>query len=174
MARMRYFTCAFAVLTTSVWLGGCVALAVLAVAVFRGSGLDRETAGKATAAMFLWFGRGQLLVGALALIAVFLGYLQRPKAGRGGGAIAALFVLLAAASIAAAAFNMYLVPRIEQLRLTGQAQSAAFHVLHKQSERLMTGLTAALLIAAALLPAFCRAVLPPRAPAAPADASPAA
>jgi hypothetical protein len=155
---MRYLTAALAVVTVSLWFGGCVALAVLAVAVFKASGLERETAGRATSAMFVWFGRGQLAVGALALIFAFLGYLQRPKFG-GGSAITLLFALLAVASLAAVAFNMYFVPQIEKLRLEGQSQSAAFQALHKQSEHLMTGQTALLLIAALLLPAFCRAVL---------------
>jgi hypothetical protein len=159
---MRYLTATLAVLTTSLWFGGCVTLAVLAVAVFKASGLDRETAGNATSAMFRWFGVGQLLVGAVALIAAFLGYLLRPKAGPGGAAITVLFSLLALASLAAVAFNMHFVPRIEELRKSGQAQSAAFQTLHKQSEHLMTGLTLVLLVAVVLLPGFCRAVLAPR------------
>ena len=157
---MRYLTAALAVLMTSIWLGGCVALAVMAVAVFKSSGLDRDTAGKAAAAMFRWFGVGQLPIGALALIAAFLGYLQRPRsAGQSSNAPTILFALLALASLAAVAFNMYFVPRLEAMRKAGETNVPAFQLLHKQSEHLMTGLTAVLLIAALLLPAFCRAVL---------------
>ena len=159
MIPMRYLTAALTVLTVSFWLGGCVTLAVLAVAVFKASGLDREAAGHATAAMFRWFGIGQLGVGALALLAAFFGYIFRPRTGRGAAVIVAIFALLALASLAAVAFNMYFVPRIEALRKSGQSQSASFQLLHKQSEHLMTGLTLVLLLATLLLPPFCRAVL---------------
>jgi hypothetical protein len=151
---MRYLAAALAVISTSLWLGGLVTLAVLVMAVFLASGLDRESAGRATSAMFVWFGRGQLAVAALALIGVFLGYVQR----RGGVAVA-LFVLLGLAAVGAAAFSAYFVPRLEGLRLAGQSTSPDFKAMHKQSEHLMTGLTAVVFAAALLLPAFCRAVL---------------
>jgi hypothetical protein len=154
---MRYLTATVAVLMTSVWLGGLITLAAMVMAVFMASGLERETAGRATSAMFIWFGRGQLIVGALALIAVFVGYLQN----RGGISIV-LFAMLGLGAIGAVAFSMYFVPRIEALRLAGQAESVEFRTLHKQSEQLMKGLTAAILVAALMLPAFCRALLAPK------------
>src|SRR4051812_34974472 len=109
---MRYFTAAFAVLTTSIWLGGLITLALLVMAIFMGSGLDRETAGRATSTMFIWFGRGQLIICALALIAVFLGYLQHR-----GPISVALFVMLALGAVGAVIFSIYFVPKIDALRL---------------------------------------------------------
>jgi hypothetical protein len=154
---MRYLTATLAVVMTSLWLGGLITLAVLVMAVFMASGLDRETAGRATSAMFIWFGRGQLIVGALALIAVFLGYLQNR------GAIAMLlFAMLGLGAIGAVVFSAYFVPRIEALRIAGQAESVDFQTLHKQSEQLVKGLTGAVFVAALLLPAFCRALLAPK------------
>jgi hypothetical protein len=156
---MRYFTSTLAVLTISLWLGGVVTLALLVMAVFMASGLDRETAGRATSAMFIWFARAQLVVGALALIAVFLGYLQR----RSPLAVI-LFALLGIAAVGAVIFSIHFVPRIDALRLGGQADSAEFKMLHKQSEHLMTALMAVVFAAAILLPAFCRALLAPAEP----------
>jgi len=154
---MRYLTATFAVVTISVWLGGLIALAAMVMAVFMASGLDRETAGRATSAMFIWFGRGQLIVGALALIAVFLGYLRHR-----GGVTMILFAVLGLGAIGAVAFSGYFVPKLETLRLAGHAESPEFQTLHKRSEQLMEGLTVTILLAAMFLPAFCRAVLTPK------------
>lgn len=154
---MRYLASTLAVLATALWLGGLVALAVFAMAIFTRSGLDRETAGRATSVMFVWFGRLQLAFAAVALIAAFLGYLQK----RGRPAVI-LFVLLALATVAAVGFNTYFVPRLEELRLAGEGQSPTFHALHKQSERLMSAAGFILLAAALALPAFCRASTPPQ------------
>jgi len=148
---MRYLTTALLILSTSLWLGGLVALAALVMAVFISSGLDRETAGKATSSMFVWFGKGQLVVAAVALIATFLAYLQRR-----GAAVVAVFVLLALGTLGAVAFNVWLVPKLESLRLSGQSQSADFKNLHQQSEHLMTAVIAIVFVAAMTLPAVIR------------------
>jgi len=148
---MRYFTSALVTLTTSLWFGGLVTLALLVMAVFIGSGLDRETAGRATSSMFVWFGKAQLVVAALALIATFLAYLQRR-----GGVVVFLFVLQIVATVGAVVFNMYIVPKLEGLRLSGQSKSADFQTLHKQSEHLMTIVMVILLLATLALPALCR------------------
>jgi len=153
---MRYFTAAFAVLATSIWLGGLITLALLVMAIFMGSGLDRETAGRATSTMFIWFGRGQLIICALALISVFLGYLQHRST-----LTVVLFAILALGAIGAVLFSIYFVPKIDALRLAAQSDTIEFKTLHKQSEHLMQVVMIALVIAAALLPAFCRALLIP-------------
>jgi uncharacterized membrane-anchored protein len=150
---MRYLTSALVILFTSLWLGGLVTLALLVMAVFISSGLDRETAGRATSSMFVWFGKAQLIVATIALIATFLAYLQRRS-----GVIVALFTLLTIAALGAVAFSMYIVPRLEELRIAGQAQSADFQTLHKQSERLMTAVIVVVLAATFMLPALCRAL----------------
>jgi hypothetical protein len=93
-------------------------------------------------------------VGALALIAAFLGYLQHRR-----GLTVAMFVVLAIAVLGAVAFSIYFVPKIDALRLAGQSESLEFKSLHKQSEHLMSGVMAVLFVAALLLPAFCRAML---------------
>jgi hypothetical protein len=156
-AAMRYLTSALVTLTTALWFGGLVTLALLVMAVFISSGLDRETAGRATSSMFVWFGKAQLVVAAVALIATFLAYLQRR-----GGVVVLLFVLQIVATLAAVAFNMFVVPKLEGLRIAGQSQSADFQTLHKQSERLMTGVIAILFVATLVVPAVCRALYAPR------------
>ncbi|HEY7120808.1 MAG TPA: DUF4149 domain-containing protein [Tepidisphaeraceae bacterium] len=148
---MRYLASALTVLATALWLGGLVTLVICATAIFKVSGLDRETAGRATSAMFVWFGRVQLGFAAFALIAAFLGYLQ----ARGSGSVA-LFVLFALGAVGAVLFNMWLVPRLEEMRIAGQSQTPAFDALHKRSEQLMTLVTVLLLIASVVVPRFCR------------------
>jgi hypothetical protein len=150
---MRYFAAALTSVAVALWFGGLVMLAVAVMAIFMSSGLDRPIAGKATAAIFIWFGKGQLVVAALALIGAFLGYLQ----GRRRVPMA-LFALLALAAVGAVAFNMSFVNRLEELRLAGESASTQFQTLHKQSERLMTGMTLVLLVATAMLPAFFRSL----------------
>jgi uncharacterized membrane-anchored protein len=154
---MRYFTSALVTLTTSLWFGGLVTLALLVMAVFISSGLDRETAGRATSSMFVWFGKAQLVVAAVALIATFLAYLQRRR-----GAVVLLFVLQAVATVGAVVFNMYIVPKLEGLRLAGQSKSADFQSLHKQSENLMSVVILIMFAATLALPAVCRSLYAPR------------
>jgi uncharacterized membrane-anchored protein len=107
--------------------------------------------------MFVWFGKAQLIVAAVALIATFLGYLQRR-----GGIVVTLFVLQIVAAVGAVVFNMYFVPKLEEMRSAGQSQSAAFQAMHKQSESLMSVAMLILLAATILIPAVCRALFAPR------------
>jgi glucan phosphoethanolaminetransferase (alkaline phosphatase superfamily) len=154
---MRYLTSSLIIVTTALWFGGLVTLALLVTAVFKTPGLDRETAGRAASSMFVYFGKAQLIVAAVALIATFFGYLQRR-----GGIIVTLFVLQIVAAIAAVAFNMYFVPRLDNLRSAGQSQSADFQAMHKQSVNLMSGAMFILLAGTILIPAVCRALFAPR------------
>lgn len=154
MQAMRYFTAAFAIVTTAVWLGGLLTLALLAVAIFKASGLPRPVAGQAASAMFVWFGKVQLVASALALIAAFLGYLQSRSR-----VTMLFFTLLAIATVAAVLFNAIVIPRIESLREAGQTTTPEFQNLHRQSEHLMAAAAAVVLFAALTLPAFCRVLL---------------
>jgi len=70
----------------------------------------------------------------------------------------ALFAMLALGALGAVVFNMHFVPAIDKLREAGQSDSVEFKSLHRQSEQLMQGITAALFVAAVMLPAFCRAM----------------
>ena len=150
---MRYFAAALTSVAVAVWFGGLVMLAVAVMAVFISAGLDKPVAGKATAAIFVWFGKGQLIVAALALMGAFLGYLQ----GRRQLPMI-LFALLALAAVGAVAFNALFIPRLEELRLAGESTSPAFQTMHKQSERLMLGMMLVLFAAVVMLPAFFRSL----------------
>ena len=70
-----------------------------------------------------------------------------------------MFAMLAIGAVGAVVFSIYFVPHIDALRLAGQADTAEFKTLHKQSEHLMTGLMAVIFVAAMFLPAFCRGLL---------------
>lgn len=152
---MRYFAAALTCLTVALWFGGVVTLALCVMAVFRAFGPgERETAGRAASLIFIWFGRGQLIVAGLALVGTFLGYLQ----GRRRTPMLC-FALLAVGAAGAVAFNAFFIPRIEELRVAGEGSTAHFKMLHEQSEHLMSGIMLVLLVATLMLPAFVRAVM---------------
>jgi len=155
---MRYLVATLAVLATALWLGGLVALFLFAPAIFKAFGPDeRAIAGKATSTMFVVFAKYQLVLAGVALIAAFLGYLQRRT-----GLLIALFVCFALATIGAVANNVLVIPPMESLRLNGESTSPQFKKLHGISMGVSLGITIAVAIAAVLLPAACRALLPPR------------
>jgi hypothetical protein len=164
---MRYLASTLAVLATALWLGGLVALFLFAPAVFKAFGPeDRAIAGKATSTMFVLFARYQLALAGVALVAAFLGYLQRRS-----GLVVALFVCLAIATVGAVANNVLVIPPMEALRLGGESQSPEFRRLHGISMMVSVGITAAVFAATLLLPAACRAILRPRLEDSPAAAA---
>jgi hypothetical protein len=155
---MRYLAAALAVLATALWLGGLFALFLFAPAIFKAFGPeDRITAGKATSTMFVVFAKYQLVLAGVALIAAFLGYLQRRT-----GLLIALFVCFAIATVGAVANNVLVIPPMESLRLNGESTSPQFKKLHGISMAVSLGITIAVAAAALILPAACRAVLPAR------------
>jgi uncharacterized membrane protein len=155
---MRYLAATLAVLATALWLGGLVALFLFAPAVFKAFGPeDRAIAGKATSTMFVVFARYQLAFAGVALIAAFLGYLQRRT-----GLLIALFVCFAIATVGAVANNVLVIPPMESLRLAGESSTPQFRKLHGVSMAVSLGITLAVTAAAVLLPAACRALLAPR------------
>ena len=154
---MRYVASTLALLATALWLGGLVALFLFAPAVFREFGDDRATAGRATSTMFVLFARYQLALAGVALVAAFLGYLQRRTK-----LLIALFVCLAIATVGAVANNILIIPPMESLRLGGESQTPQFRKLHGLSMAVSLGITLAVFVAAVLLPAVCSALLKPR------------
>jgi hypothetical protein len=104
--------------------------------------------------MFVVFGRAQLAVGAVALIAAFLAYL--PGKGR---ASMVLFALFALGVVGAVVFNLLIVPKMEAMRVAGEAQTQAFRTWHGYSMILLTAVTATLLVASLIVPAICRGLL---------------
>lgn len=155
---MRYLAATLAVLATALWLGGLVALFLFAPAIFQAFGPEERTiAGKATSTMFVVFAKYQLVLAGVALIAAFLGYLQRRT-----GLLIALFVCFAIATVGAVANNVLVIPPMESLRLGGESGTPQFKKLHGISMGVSLGITLAVAAAALILPAACRAVLHPR------------
>src|SRR5258706_7521101 len=74
---MRYLTAALVTLTTALWFGGLVTLALLVMAVFISSGVYRENARRGTRSLFVLVGKAQLLGCAVALLATRLDQLPR-------------------------------------------------------------------------------------------------
>ena len=152
---MRYVASTLALLATAHWLGGLIALFLFAPAVFREFGPDdRATAGRATSTMFVLFARYQLVLAGVALIAAFLGYLQRRTR-----LLIALFTFLALATLGAVANNIFIIPPMEALRLGGESQTPQFRKLHGLSMVVFLSITVAVAIATLLLPAVCRTLL---------------
>src|SRR5215218_4323438 len=94
---MRYLASVLLVISSGLWLGGLIALAMFAPAVFKALDPDRTTAGVATSAMFVVFARYQLVLAAAALLAAFLAYVVERR-----GVFMVLFALFALGAVGAA------------------------------------------------------------------------
>ena len=145
---MRHLAGILLTLSSSLWLGLLVAVYLFAPAIFGAFPGDRTTAGKATSAMFVRFAQVQLLLAALALVGAFLAYVQRKRPAH-----VALFALFAVACVGAVAYKMLLVPRMEELRLSGQSASQEFRTYHGLVMGVSTGI-GLLVLAATVLTAY--------------------
>jgi hypothetical protein len=145
---MRYAASILLTLASALWLGVLVALFLFAPAIFQAFGPDRTIAGKATSAMFVRFSQIQLLLAAAALIGAFLAYLHARRPIN-----VALFTLLAIACVGAAAYKMFFIPRMEELRIAAQTATPEWRKLHGMSMMLSTAI-GLLVLAATCLSAF--------------------
>ncbi|MEZ0266146.1 MAG: DUF4149 domain-containing protein [Phycisphaerae bacterium] len=144
---MRYLGSVLAMLAAGIWVGGILCVAVFAQSTFKVLADQRDVAGTVTSQMFVRFGWIQLTCAALGLLGAFLMYVG----GRRGSAMV-VFGLLAAASIGAVAYNMWLVPKMEALRQAGQSSGPEFKQLHDHSRTLLMGTGLAALAALAVIP----------------------
>jgi hypothetical protein len=145
---MRYIAVMLLVLSSGLWLGGLIALAMFAPAVFKALDPDRTTAGLATSAMFVMFARYQLFLATAALLAAFLAYVVERR-----GIIMILFALFALGAIGAVMNAMLFVPKMEELRRAGEATGDAFKTMHVQVRWLYTGIMVAVLCGMLMIPA---------------------
>src|SRR4051794_1993053 len=145
---MRTIAAAPLIVASGLWLGGLVALALFAPAVFKALDPDRATAGVATSAMFVLFARYQLVLAAAALLAAFLAYVVERR-----GVIMVLFALLALGAIGASINSFLFVPKMEELRRAGESTGDAFKTMHVQVRWLYTGIMLAVLGGMLLIPA---------------------
>jgi hypothetical protein len=146
---MRYVLSTLVALAWALWFGGVAGLFVAVPAVFRAT--DRATAGQIGSAIFNAFGRYQLAVAAVALIAAAALRLTTPGRARTG-----LFVLLGTAAVGASVFTGVITPRVDALRAVGRTQTPEFRTLHRASELVVAGQMLALLGAGCVLPAALR------------------
>jgi hypothetical protein len=145
---MRYIAATLLVISSGLWLGGLVALAMFAPAMFKALDPDRATAGVATSAMFVLFARYQLILAAAALLAAFLAYVVERRA-----ILMVLFALLALGAIGASINSFLYVPRMEELRRAGEATGDAFKTMHVQVRWLYTAIMLSVLGGMLLIPA---------------------
>lgn len=139
---------ALLIVSSGLWLGGLVALAMFAPAVFKALDPDRATAGVATSAMFVVFAKYQLILAAAALLAAFLAYVVERR-----GVAMVLFALLALGAVGAAVNALLFVPKMEELRRAGESTGDAFKTMHVQVRWLYTGIMLAVLGGMLLIPA---------------------
>ncbi len=151
---MRYLSVTIIIIATALWLGGLAAIFAFAPAIFNAFGEDRQTAGRATSAVFKVFAGYQLVLAAAALIGAFLGYLQERTI-----LLVVIFVLFAIGAVGAVFNHILIVPRLEEMRLGGDVHSETFRKLHGFSMVLALGITSLVFVAAVLIPAVCRTLL---------------
>lgn len=148
---MRYIATALLILSSGLWLGGLIALAMFAPAVFKAFDPDRATAGVATSAMFVVFAKYQLVLAAAAVLAAFLAYLTERR-----GLLMVVFALFALGTLGAAGNSLFFVPKMEELRRAGESAGDAFKSMHVQVRWLYTGIMFAVLGGMLLIPAALR------------------
>ena len=162
MNPMRYLASILLTLSSALWLGLLVALFLFAPTIFQAFAPDRTLAGKATSAMFVKFSQVQLFLAAAALIGAFLGYLQSKRT-----IYVTLFALFALATVGAVANKLFLIPQMEDLRVTAQTTTPQWGKLHGFSMMLSTAI-GLLVLAATILTSFAQTELlrkpPPSAP----------
>jgi hypothetical protein len=125
-------------LTWSLWFGGMIALFLSVEALFT---LRRPIAGDAASAIFLVFGRYQLVLGGLTLIFTVLYYGVHPSRK-----LIASFILFALGSILAVYLAALLIPHMEVLRQQYLTHSPDFARLHGLSMGLFTAETVLVLL----------------------------
>lgn len=129
------------------WFGGLIALFLTVTSLFRAFADRHEIAGIGAARVFRTFNAYQLALAAAALVLTFVWrILGRP------GRKSVLFVLFAAATVAACVVTIFIAPRIELLQRQGSVASPQFAKLHGLSMVLYLAETLALLIGGLLLP----------------------
>src|SRR5262249_20630411 len=127
------------------WFGGCVAIFISVMSLFAH---DREIAVQAAPQIFVTFGKFQLLLGAVALLATFAWYVMVRSTS-----VTWLLALFMLAAIGASILALTIIPKMEEMRLAGNAGTPEYRALHKKSSSLYSMTTIALLIGGCVMPA---------------------
>jgi len=140
---MRYLLCLTATVAWALWFGATIATFVFALNLFH---THHDIAGEANSAMFLVFGKYELILAGIAIAAagmLLVNYPTKPAVIL----VAWLVFTGAIATFGALGFT----PRMEILRTQGKQQSDEFKRLHAQSMITMTTQSAMLLLSGAIL-----------------------
>jgi hypothetical protein len=143
---MRYLLFLVTLLAWALWFGGTIATFVFGLNLFHTFQANPSIAGQAASAMFLVFGKYELILAAIALGCTSLLLVTYPSPR--------LILLLAAIIFAggiAMTFALGLSPQLEILRQQGKSHSPEFIRLHGKSMILMTLQSTVLLLTAPLL-----------------------
>jgi hypothetical protein len=143
---MRYLLGLITLLAWALWFGGTIGTFVFGLNLFRTFHDNPATAGEAASAMFVVFGRYELVLAAIALGCTSFLLVNYPSPR-----ILPLMAALILSSGFAMTFALGMAPHMEILRSQGKSHSAEFIKLHGKSMILMTIQAAALLLTAPLL-----------------------
>jgi hypothetical protein len=143
---MRYYLLLIVLLAWALWFGGTIATFVFGLNLFHTFQTRPELAGQAASAMFLVFGKYELVLAGIAILATAILLVNYPSVR-----IILLLAGLIVSTGMAMTFSLGLSPRLEILRTQGKSHTPEFVQLHGKSMILMTMQSAALLLTAALL-----------------------
>jgi len=143
---MRYTLGLLVLLAWGLWFGGTIAVFVFGLNLFHTFPQSKEIAGQAASAMFVVFGRYELVLAGIALAASALLVVNYPSART----IFLLAILILAGGMAVM-FGLGMAPHMEILREQGKAHTEEFIKMHGKSMILMTAQSVMLLATGALL-----------------------
>jgi hypothetical protein len=140
---MRYLLCLIVTVAWALWFGATIATFVFALNLFH---THPDVAGEANSAMFVVFGRYELILAGIAIAAAGLLLVNFPTKP------AVVLVAWLVFSGAIATFGaLGFTPRMEILRTQGKQHSDEFKRLHAQSMITMTSQSVLLLITGATM-----------------------
>ncbi len=147
--RAIHFVLSFLVMVAwALWFGGLITLFLVVTQLSKIFVDRRDIFGQAGSGTFIMFERYQLVVGALALLSALALRVVNPGVVR-----TAFFSILFLAAVGAVASPMWITPKIEALRQSGETSSPKFKKLHGVSMMVYSADALILLVAGTLLPA---------------------
>ena len=145
---MNRFLSVVTTISVALWLGGLAALMLLVGGLFARS---HELGAEAAPVLFAQFATYHLIVGGIALVGAVLWRMRVSSRW-----LTALAVCVAIGLSAALVTEMFIAPKMHQLRRDGQSGEAAFASLHRTSETTYGIEALAALVACGLLPTCIR------------------
>jgi hypothetical protein len=140
---MRYLLLLLVAVAWALWFGATLATFVFGLNLFH---THPAIAGEANSAMFLIFGKYEMILAAIALLAsgvLMLAYPSKPAI-----VLFACFILVGGMAMTS---GLGFTPRMEMLRAQGQSHSHEFRRLHEKSMIAMTAQAGMLLLSGAIL-----------------------